>query len=221
MAKYVCSDIHGCYDDFIKMLEVIKFSDNDELYICGDTIDRGKKPLEVIEYTITHKNIYLIKGNHEQMCEDCYNNGSTSLWLSNGGNTTHNKLYRKDNTYKEELMSYIRNLPYIKVVDKFILTHAGVYFPKNYEEMTIEEFLDVQEEEVCLWDRSSINNEKAFKDYTIIVGHTPVQTINNNYENPKILHRNGIIYIDCGCVFKGANGKLACLRLDDMAEFYV
>lgn len=39
MYKYVMSDIHGCYDEFIKMLELISFSDKDELYILGDVID--------------------------------------------------------------------------------------------------------------------------------------------------------------------------------------
>lgn len=29
--KYVMSDIHGCYDEFINMLELINFSDEDEL----------------------------------------------------------------------------------------------------------------------------------------------------------------------------------------------
>ena len=29
--KYVMSDIHGCYDEFINMLEVINFNNEDEL----------------------------------------------------------------------------------------------------------------------------------------------------------------------------------------------
>lgn len=29
--KYVMSDIHGCYDEYIRMLELINFSDEDEL----------------------------------------------------------------------------------------------------------------------------------------------------------------------------------------------
>ena len=37
-----------------------------------------------------------------------------------------------------------------------------------------------------------------------------------------IMHGNGIIDIDCGCGHqKTAHRRLACLRLDDMAEFYV
>ena len=39
MCKYVMSDLHGCYEEFIKMLELIDFSDKDELYILGDVIE--------------------------------------------------------------------------------------------------------------------------------------------------------------------------------------
>lgn len=220
MSKYVTSDIHGCYDKFIQLLELIKFSDKDELYILGDIFDRGTQPIEILDYIILHKNIHLIKGNHEKFFEEFYESGDASLWYYNGGNTTHEEIIKQPYYYADSLYTYIKKLPYIKVVDKFILTHAGVYFPSNYKELTIDEFIGLQEEEFCLWDRSNIGNGKKFKDYTIIVGHSPVQSITNNCDDVKILHRNGTIYVDCGCVFTRANGKLGCLRLDDMKEFY-
>lgn len=220
--KYVMSDIHGCYDEYIRMLELINFSDEDELYILGDIFDRGNKPIQILDYIISHKNIHLIKGNHEKFFEEFYESGDAQLWYYNGGNTTHEGIVHQPYYYyADTLYKYIKKLPYIKVVDKFILTHAGVYFPSNYEELTIDEFIELQEEEFCLWDRSNIGNEKKFKDYTIIVGHSPVQSITNNCDDVKLLHRNGTIYIDCGCVFKRANGKLACLCLDTMEEFYI
>ena len=42
---YVMSDLHGQYNAFLKMLELINFTDEDELYILGDIIDRGPNPL--------------------------------------------------------------------------------------------------------------------------------------------------------------------------------
>lgn len=221
MAKYVTSDIHGCYDKFIQLLELIKFSNEDELYILGDIFDRGDKPIEIVDYIISHKNIHLIKGNHEKFFEEFYESGDASLWYYSGGNTTHDGIVKQPYYYADSLYRYIKKLPYIKVVDNFILTHAGVYFPSNYEELTIDEFIELQDEEFCLWDRGNIGNEKKFKDYTIIVGHSPVQSITNNCDDVKILHRNGTIYIDCGCVFTRASGKLGCLKLDDMKEYYV
>ena len=47
--KYVMSDLHGCYDKFIKMLEIINFNEQDELYILGDIFDRGSQPIKILE----------------------------------------------------------------------------------------------------------------------------------------------------------------------------
>lgn len=38
---YCMSDLHGCYRQYMAMLEKIGFSDEDTLYILGDTVDRG------------------------------------------------------------------------------------------------------------------------------------------------------------------------------------
>lgn len=219
--KYVMSDLHGCYDEFIKMLKLINFGEDDEIFILGDIFDRGNKPLEILDYIVSHKNIHLIKGNHEKFFEEFYESGDAQLWYYNGGKTTYEGMVHQSHYFSDALYLYIKKLPYIKVVDKFILAHAGVYFPENYEELTIDEFIKLQEEDFCLWDRSNIDNEKRFKDYTIIVGHTPVQAITNSCDNVKIIHKDGTIYIDCGCVFEKANGKLACLCLDTMEEFYI
>ena len=221
MSRYVISDIHGMYDKFLEMLEHIKFTDDDELYVIGDTIDRGPKPLEILDYIISHKNIHHIKGNHEEMFTNYFENGMSSLWNYNGGDVTLAEIVKRDYMYEESLYIYIKKLPYYKVVDKFILVHAGAFFPDNHNDMSLDEFLQSQDEETNLWSRSNIHSGKSFKDYTIICGHTPVQTINNDYDNVKIIHKPGHIYIDCGCCFKNANGKLACLCLDSMEEFYV
>ena len=39
--NYVISDIHGCYEQYIKLLDKIHFSERDTLYLLGDLVDRG------------------------------------------------------------------------------------------------------------------------------------------------------------------------------------
>lgn len=219
MSKYVISDVHGCYDKFLNMLDLINFKEDDELYILGDIFDRGKEPLKILDYIVGHKNITLLKGNHEKLFEEAFETGDYRLWYYNGGQSTHSKLIEGGLDREQQVYHYIRRLPLIKVVDKFILVHAGLYFPNNYNDLELDEFIKQQEEEICLWDRSNINFEWQYKDYIVISGHTVVKTINNNCES--ILHKQGHIYIDCGCCFEHINGKLACLRLDDMKEFYI
>ena len=67
MSTYVISDIHGCYNEFLNMLDKISFSDNDYLIIAGDCIDRGKQSYEMLKW-MEHcpDNIRLLRGNHEE-----------------------------------------------------------------------------------------------------------------------------------------------------------
>lgn len=37
--KYIMSDIHGCYEEYIELLEKIGFSEEDQLYVLGDTVE--------------------------------------------------------------------------------------------------------------------------------------------------------------------------------------
>ena len=56
MSTYAVSDIHGCFDEFIQLLELIKFVPGDDtLYVLGDAADRGDKSLECLLY-IKHTN---------------------------------------------------------------------------------------------------------------------------------------------------------------------
>lgn len=67
LSTYVMSDIHGCYKEFLSMLDKINFSDSDYLFITGDYIDRGKQSYEMLKW-IEHcpSNIRLIRGNHDE-----------------------------------------------------------------------------------------------------------------------------------------------------------
>lgn len=66
MSTYVMSDIHGCYDEFNKILDIINFSEKDSLYLAGDYIDRGKDSLAMLRWLENcPPNVYPIKGNHD------------------------------------------------------------------------------------------------------------------------------------------------------------
>ena len=213
MADYVMSDIHGEYNMYIKMLEKINFTEKDRLFIIGDVIDRGLNSIDVIEHIRKHKNIYLLKGNHEAMMVDALKYKDSYLWLYNWGTKTNAQLKFKSKEYIKELVDYLEDLEICAIVkDKFILAHAS--FPIEICD-TVQDA--AQEDDLILWDRTHIGNEKPYKDFIIINGHTPVQTIKEGYNS--IIHQNGHIYIDCGACFKV--GRLACLRLDDMQEFYI
>ena len=64
---YVMSDLHGRYDKYTEMLKKINFRETDTLYILGDVIDRGLRPMPILLDMMNRKNIVSLVGNHEIM----------------------------------------------------------------------------------------------------------------------------------------------------------
>ena len=211
MSTYVLSDLHGQYNKFMDMLKLIKFNDNDKMYILGDIFDRGPDPLKILDYVICRKNIDFIPGNHEYMFLEFYNTYDARLWSCNGGRTTMTQLMKRGEDYLKALYDYLTKLPLVKVHDKFILTHAGLYLPKNQNQYTLQEILSLQNAEFNLWSRSNINNERQYKDYTVICGHTPTLYVDPDQYQMSIVRRKGTIYIDYDTTF--INIQLTYLKL--------
>ncbi|SKB93360.1 serine/threonine protein phosphatase 1 [Lachnospiraceae bacterium] len=67
---YVISDIHGGYDQFIELLNLIQLKDTDILYILGDVVDRGPHPIKTLLKLMEMPNVICIVGNHELMALD-------------------------------------------------------------------------------------------------------------------------------------------------------
>lgn len=212
---YCMSDIHGEYDRFMKMLELIKFSDTDTLYIIGDVIDRNPGGIDILLKIMESPNMIMLLGNHEQLCLDTLgpNNiiGRRAVWLKNGGGGTYQELmYMMSPAERNQILRYLAELPdYLNIEvngQKFHLVH-GVPSDDPY---------------VRIWKRPSFSAPPPFPDRTVIFGHTPTCFLNQTIGTPfTIWYGNGIIDIDCGCGRDTELRRLGCLRLDDMAEFYV
>ena len=67
MATYAIGDIQGCYDDLLRLLEKIRFDPRtDQLWFCGDIINRGPKSLETIRYIKSlGESAITVLGNHD------------------------------------------------------------------------------------------------------------------------------------------------------------
>ena len=57
---YVMSDIHGEYEKYLLMLELIHFSEKDFMFILGDVVDRGQKPVSVLLDMMSRPNVFPI-----------------------------------------------------------------------------------------------------------------------------------------------------------------
>ena len=211
---YVTSDIHGQYNMFLKLLSMIEFSDSDTLYILGDVVDRGSEPIRILQYISKRSNIKLLRGNHEEFMldyfeQDCYDNG----WFSNGGGTTYEQLLSLGEDEMQKILLYVRRTKYVYEIEvneiNYKLCHAGLQYDQNgilYKPFN---------KDFILWARDEFIRDTFVKDDVVIFGHTPTKYIHGKYD---IWYGTNKIGIDCGATF---GHKLACLRLDDMEEFYI
>lgn len=73
MIFYIFSDCHGFYDELINALDEAGFDKNNPEHFligAGDFIDRGSKPIEVIDYLMNLERFIGIRGNHEILMEE-------------------------------------------------------------------------------------------------------------------------------------------------------
>lgn len=225
--NYAISDIHGCKRAFFDMLNKINFSNGDNLYILGDVIDRGEDSINILKYIMKeNKTIKMILGNHEDMMLDAINNNNFERWFKNGGETTYSEFQKLSLTDKNNIIDFLESLPLYRIHNNFILVHAGISSIeiKENNPNDIDNALKYQSKKSLTWIRNQFFEVPTnLKDYKVVFGHTPTISIDisadNNIWFDKVF--NDKIGIDCGAVYKKYNGKLACLRLEDLEEFYI
>lgn len=234
MATYVMSDIHGEYRKFLRMLEKIGFADDDDLFILGDFVDRGPEPVELLLDTMNRPNVYPIMGNHDLFALDILSKLSVDItednaesqvditamnelidWLCEGGKSTMDGFQKLGNEQRREVLEYISDFSLYEVIDvgerTFILVHAGLgnYAPgKKLSQYTREELLLSRPDPAVKY----VSDDSVF----IVTGHTPTLYYTGKAEICRI-HNN--ILIDCGAC--SPEGRLACLCLDSMKEYYI
>ena len=225
---YVMSDLHGRYDLYRKMLERIKLSADDTLYILGDFVDRGPDGFKMIFDMSERKNIVPIMGNHDLIAEtllrgffdeairDDDMEGSLQTWFMDGGGDTYTEfraLSRDEQRLALGLMDEFRNYATVTVGDmRYILCHAGIdgyVLGKPLAQYNIMNFAFGRED----YSRPKIGSPTV----RLVTGHTPTVAI-EGAERGRIFRSHDHIAIDCGAVF---GYGLGCLCLDTNEEFYV
>lgn len=208
--KFVIGDIHSHYDEMMELFKVVQFDfENDLLISLGDLVDRGPKPIEVIEKLMTVKNFIHILGNHDEWCfQYLSNNEALDYWEIQGGLTTL-EAYAKHPEYKKKHRAFFGKARLYHIDDENRLFVHGGFNP----EIPFEKQRD--KKDVLIWDRSLIRtaqkyeqNNKTIQDFSeIFVGHTPTQLIGEN--KPKKF--SNIWMIDTGVYL---SGKLTIMNIE-------
>lgn len=224
MSVYVLSDLHGESSRYFKMLELIEFNDEDIMFIIGDVLDRCEGGIEILLDIMSRHNIYLIKGNHEDLFLQAIKEDATpqewANWFWNGGDVTEEEYLELSEEEQNRIVKYLEACPVC--ID---VTVAG----RDY--FLVHGWPSADEYE-CLWSHP-YGRSNPFPDKTLLIGHTVTARLSENaiedgkiviYPRPGTKEREQLRYlaIDCGAGHLSLPGRqLACLRLDDFREFYV
>ena len=73
---WVIGDVHGCYQQFMGLVNSPLIGENDIVILIGDIIDRGPDSVKMLDWAMENVNnggrYYMIRGNHEQNIIDDY-----------------------------------------------------------------------------------------------------------------------------------------------------
>lgn len=208
------------------MLEKIEFSVDDTLYVLGDVIDRGPDGIALLREIMAAPNMVMLMGNHEYMMLDYLKPDPDPIakrrWNRNGNRPTLDAFLKLKAREQKEILNYLEFLPTHLEVEvngqRFYLVHG---FPGNY----------IHDE---VWCRPELNTQNPMPGYQVIIGHTPVLSLikpeeerikyamdlESRGEHLRICHAEGFIDIDCGCGHSYPIKALACIRLEDLIEYY-
>ena len=222
---YCISDIHGHYDLFCRLLDKIRFSGGDKIYVLGDIIDKGPDSIRLAKLLFSMPNVYCIAGNHEYDFLKYYR---ALMQQTENYDWVLEKLrtYFSDGTLLDwETVDRFDLLPFYVETDKFIGVHAGLPFRDGL-------FLPPEgaRPEQLVYDR-------VFKEpdilpqgkMCILYGHTPVRYLTGQDEI-LLYPRDGAvkdsrniadyckIHLDTGVALSGV---LGCFAVNTCQSFYV
>ena len=228
---YVLSDIHGNLGRFESIMKQINLQPDDTLYILGDVVDRYPNGIKILRRIMKMPNVKMLLGNHEYMmlgaighCKDAADEKENTNWKQrrhwyrNGGMVTHENIKHIRKEYRAEVFQFLRQLPVNLEVEvngiKYKLVHGSPV--ENYNKYSWACIDYKNKEEFAVWERW-YETSLIPEGFVLIFGHTPTCHF-QNVDPWSIWKSDDAIGIDCGCGYE--EGRLACLRLDDMKEFY-
>lgn len=227
---YVISDIHGCKNEYLALLEKIKFNEEDHLYILGDVVDRGPDSVGVLLDIMKRDNVTFLLGNHDLLLYYFINKLGYSLsdikcdederdfylWLKDGGLTTMEGYLGLSYEDRNAVFDFIRKARPYEILEmenkKYVMSHAGIadfQEEKSLEMYGIMNFISTRMD----YSKRYFSDENTY----IISGHTPTPLIRND-RRAEIYIGAGHIATDCGCVF---GGRLAAYCIETGKTEYV
>ena len=230
--QYIIADIHGCYEEYLELMNKIELVAEDHLYILGDALDRGPEPMKVLLDLMNRQNVTYIIGNHdylflyfirklgldlskaENMSEDDISD--FLAYLEDGGLSSIEAFMKLSEEEKQAVCDFLKEgNVYDDVIvgnKRYVLVHAGISGFSEDKALDEYDFLDF----IC--ERTDYSR-RYYRDGNtyVITDHTPTIYINAD-SSSNVYIGNGHIAIDCGCIY---GGKLAAYCIENGSIMYV
>ena len=205
--RLVITDIHGCANTFDKLLNKVGLTDDDQLFLLGDFINRGPRSKQVVDKVLSLKeegyNVFPLIGNHEEtLLHLMFESPQELRMLLKSRNSLG--LLNEKGLVRSRFVRFFRGLAYYYKLEDHFLVHAGF-------NMKLDKPLsDIH---AMCWMRNFSPN-KPFKGRTILFGHSPtkyskiIKQVEDN--SPSICLDNG-----CSHTYLGKEyGGLICFDMD-------
>ncbi|MFL5900942.1 MAG: metallophosphoesterase [Solirubrobacterales bacterium] len=179
---FVCGDIHGCLEQLLRALKLVGFDrERDTLWALGDLVDRGPDS-EAVFVLLNEPWFRSIKGNHEVMMEQAFDQGgaSSAFHIRFGGGW----FALLEPERQAQLAAMVRDLPVAVTLASpsgrsIGLVHADVPFGDWRQFMQWLATERVQD--TAMWSRATIDRVLAGEDVPrvtgvdqVYLGHTPI-----------------------------------------------
>ena len=177
---WVVGDVHGHFRTLEALVGQLALGEGDAIVMLGDLIDRGPKSAHVVRYVRDTEGVFSIRGNHEQMMIEGFDESSffkdrsveARVWYHNGGMATeasYISLNGGDGAARAAASSagrWMSGLATEVVLDRWRLVHAG--YDQNLG-------VEGQDEGMHMNARRQFYTSKRPVDplRTILFGHTP------------------------------------------------
>jgi bis(5'-nucleosyl)-tetraphosphatase (symmetrical) len=121
MATFAIGDVQGCYEEFRRLLDLIRFDrTKDKLWLVGDIVNRGPDSLLVLRYVkALDEAAVMVLGNHDlhllMVAEGC--------GKMNRNDTLKDILAAPD---RDELLCWLRRQPLLYANGNYVMVHAGL-----------------------------------------------------------------------------------------------
>ena len=229
----VISDIHGCLDPFLRLLDQVGYRPGeDRLVLGGDYVDRGPHSKEVVAHVMhlaQHPEVVVLKGNHDARFAEIVATRDERVkenFLRYGGVETlesYTGAPYVDSSYQDILgriaaehsdhIAFLAGLPLFHEDEDHIFVHAGLN--PAYEDWK------TQAERDFLYIRGDFHRTQRRYGRKVIFGHTVTKEFQHSaglwFDGEKIGIDGGCAYglqLNCLIVREGEYEQAACSCAD-------